>query len=95
MSLPKSASVVIIGGGVSGCAIAWNLAREGVKDIVVLEKDTLGHGSTGRCGAGVRMQWGAERNCQLALFSIEFFEQANEILEYERDIEFDQSGYLI
>ena len=95
MSLPKTASVVIVGGGVSGCAIAWNLAKEGVKDIVVLEKDTLSNGSTGRCGAGVRMQWGAKRNCQLALFSIEFFEKANEILEYERDIEFDQSGYLI
>lgn len=95
MSLPKTASVVIVGGGVSGCAIAWNLAKEGVRDVVVLEKDTLGNGSTGRCGAGVRMQWGAKRNCQLALFSIEFFEKANEILEYERDIEFDQSGYLI
>ena len=95
MSLEKTASIVIIGGGVSGCSIAWNLAKEGVRDIVVLEKDTLGNGSTGRCGAGVRMQWGAKRNCQLALFSIEFFEKANEILEYERDIEFDQSGYLI
>lgn len=95
MTFPESASVVIAGGGVSGTAIAWKLASRGVRDIVVLEKDTLGHGSTGRCGAGVRMQWGAKRNCQLARFSIEFFEKANEILEYERDIEFEQSGYLI
>ncbi len=95
MQLPSSASIVIIGGGVSGCSIAWHLARQGVKDIVLLEKDTLGHGSTGRCGAGVRMQWGAKRNCQLAQFSIGFFEEANEILDYSRDIEFEQSGYLI
>ncbi len=95
MSIPSSASVVIVGGGVSGCAIAWTLAQKGVKDIVVLEKDTLAHGSTGRCGAGVRMQWGAERNCQLAQFSIDFFERANDILGYERDIEFEQTGYLI
>ena len=95
MSLPTSASLVIVGGGVSGCAIAWNLAKKGVKDVVLLEKDTLGNGSTGRCGAGVRMQWGARRNCELARFSIEFFEKANQILDYERDIEFEQSGYLI
>ncbi|MDD3418831.1 MAG: FAD-binding oxidoreductase, partial [Eubacteriales bacterium] len=41
------------------------------------------------------MQWGAERNCQLAQFSIDFFERANDILGYERDIEFEQTGYLI
>lgn len=95
MSLPASASIVIIGGGVSGCSIAWHLARQGVKDIVLLEKDTLANGSTGRCGAGVRMQWGAKRNCQLAQFSIDFYEKANEILDYPRNIEFEQSGYLI
>ncbi|MGI6617119.1 MAG: NAD(P)/FAD-dependent oxidoreductase [Saccharofermentanales bacterium] len=95
MSLPKTASIVIIGGGISGCAIAWNLAHRGVKDIVLLEKETLANGSTGRCGAGIRMQWGAEMNCHLAQYSVRFFEKANETLEYERDIEFDQSGYLI
>lgn len=95
MSIPKSASIVVVGGGVSGCAIAWKLASRGIKDIVLLEKDTLGNGSTGRCGAGIRMQWGVKRNCQLAQFSIHFFEQANQILGYDRDIEFEQSGYLI
>lgn len=95
MSLPKTASIVIIGGGVSGCSIAWHLAREGVQDIVLLEKDTLTTGSTGRCGAGVRMQWGTRRNCELARFSISFFEKANQLLEYDGDIEFEQTGYLI
>ncbi len=95
MTLPTSASIVIVGGGISGCAIAWNLAHRGIKDIVVLEKDTLANGSTGRCGAGIRMQWGAEKNCQLAQYSVNFFENANEVLGYERDIEFEQSGYLI
>lgn len=91
----KTASVVIIGGGISGCAIAYNLAKKGVKDIVVIEREYLASGSTGRCGAGVRMQWGTEMNCQLAKYSIESFERANEELEYEYDIEFKQGGYLI
>ncbi len=95
MSNPKTANVVIVGGGISGVAIAWNLAKKGVKDIVVLEKKTVCSGATGRCGAGIRMQWGAEQNCLLAKMSVEFFENANEILEYDRDVEFDQGGYLI
>jgi len=91
----KTASVVIVGGGISGCAIAYTLAKKGVKDIVVIERDYLSSGATGRCGAGVRMQWGTEMNCKLAKYSIEFFERANEELEYEYDIEFKQGGYLI
>jgi len=91
----KTASVVIVGGGISGCAIAYTLAKKGVKDIVVIERDYLSSGATGRCGAGVRMQWGTEMNCRLAKYSIEFFERANEELEYEFDIEFKQGGYLI
>jgi sarcosine oxidase subunit beta len=91
----KTADIVIIGGGISGCAIAYNLARMGVKNIIVVEKKFLASGSTGRCGAGIRMQWGTERNCLLSKMSVEFYETANEELEYEYDIEFKQGGYLI
>lgn len=93
--MTKTASVVIIGGGISGCAIAYNLAKKGVKDVVVVERSYLTSGATGRCGAGIRTQWGTERNCKLAKFSVDFFENANEILGYKRDIEFKQGGYLI
>lgn len=91
----KTASVVIVGGGISGCAIAYNLAKKGVKDVIVIEKDYLCSGATGRCGAGIRMQWGTEMNCRLAKYSVEFFEHANETLEYDGDVEFKQGGYLI
>lgn len=91
----KTASIVIIGGGISGCCIAYNLAKRGVKDIILIEKEYLTSGSTGRCGAGIRMQWGTERNCLLSKMSTEFFETANEELQYEYNIEFKQKGYLI
>lgn len=93
--MKTSADIVIIGGGISGCSIAYNLAKKGVKNIVVLEKSYICSGSTGRCGAGVRMQWGTEMNCKIAKKSIEFYEHANEILEYDRDVDFKQSGYLL
>ena len=89
------ANIVIIGGGISGTAIAYNLAKKGVKDIVVFDDNYMTGGSTGRCGAGVRQQWGTLMNCQLAKKSIDFFENAQQELGYHRDIEFKQEGYLI
>lgn len=93
--LIRSADVVIIGGGISGCSIAYNLAKKGVENIVVIEKSYYTSGATGRCGAGVRQQWGTEMNCRLAKASIDFFEKANEELQYDGDIDFKQGGYLI
>jgi sarcosine oxidase subunit beta len=93
--MKSSAEVVIIGGGISGCATAYNLARMGCKDVVLIEKGHLASGSTGRCGAGVRSQWGLEMNCKIAKASCEILENLNEILEYDGDIEFKQGGYLL
>ncbi|MGS0973649.1 MAG: NAD(P)/FAD-dependent oxidoreductase [Candidatus Izemoplasmataceae bacterium] len=89
------ANVVIIGGGISGVAIAYNLAKKGMKDIVVFDDNYMTGGATGRCGAGVRQQWGTKGNCILAKMSVDFFERAQEELAYHRDIEFKQEGYLI
>lgn len=90
-----NAEIVIIGAGISGLSIAYNLAIKGVKDIVVVDKSHFLAGATARCGAGVRQQWATELNCILAKKSIEFFSHANETLNYHRDIEFKQGGYLI
>ncbi|NBG88743.1 NAD(P)/FAD-dependent oxidoreductase [Isachenkonia alkalipeptolytica] len=91
----SKAEIVIIGGGISGCAIAYNLAKKGMKNIVLLEKEYISSGATGRCGAGIRQQWATEMNCQVAKLSREFFETAEEKLGYDHDIEFKQKGYLI
>jgi sarcosine oxidase subunit beta len=89
------ANIVIIGGGISGVAIAYNLAKKGMKDIVVFDDNYMTGGATGRCGAGVRQQWGTKGNCIMAKMSIDFFERAQEELGYHRDVEFKQEGYLI
>lgn len=87
--------IIIIGAGVTGCSIAYNLAKKGLNDILVIDKAYLTAGATGRCGAGVRQQWATKANCIMAKHSIEFFEHAKETLNYEGDIEFKQEGYLI
>ena len=93
MSWKRTADVVVIGAGVQGCSIAYNLAKMGVKDIVVLEKGTICSGSTGRCGAGIRAQWGTEMNCRFGLAAVEKFEQLHE--ELGMDCGLNQSGYLM
>ncbi len=54
--MKKSADVVVIGGGANGCSIAYNLAKEKV-DVVVLEKNYIASGASGRCGAMIWAQW--------------------------------------
>jgi len=85
--------VVIIGGGVTGCGAAYNLAKKGVTDVVVLEKNYLCYGASGRCGGGIRQQFTTEANITLAMESVRIFEQLSE--ELDTDIEYDQGGYLI
>ncbi|HDQ92953.1 MAG TPA: FAD-binding oxidoreductase [Synergistetes bacterium] len=93
MTLKRTAAVVIVGGGIQGCSTAYNLAKLGVKDIVVIEKGTICSGSTGRCGAGIRAQWGTEMNCRFGLACVEKFEQLHE--ELGMDCGLNQSGYLM
>ena len=45
-NMPESAKVVIIGGGVAGCSVAYHLAKYGWKDVVLLERDQLTSGTT-------------------------------------------------
>lgn len=54
MTLPSTARTIVIGGGVIGCSIAYHLAREGRKDIVVLERSKLTSGTTWHAAGLVR-----------------------------------------
>jgi len=89
------ANILIIGAGISGVSVAYNLAKKGVQGIYVIDRGYFTNGSTGRCGAGVRQQWATKINCILSKKSMEFFETAKETLNYEHDLELKQEGYLI
>jgi sarcosine oxidase subunit beta len=90
--MKKKADVVVIGGGVNGCSVAYNLAKKGL-DVVLFEKNYLSSGATGACGAGIRQQWSTKENAHLAIQSVKIFEQLSK--ELGQDIEFRQGGYLI
>ncbi|MBK9519803.1 MAG: FAD-dependent oxidoreductase [Anaeromyxobacter sp.] len=68
--LPARADVVIIGGGVVGLALAYELARRGTTDVLVLEQAYLNFGASGRNGGGVRAQWSTPTLIDLARRSL-------------------------
>ena len=69
--MPAHAEVAILGAGVMGLAIAYNLAARGQKRIVVLDAHYLAWGASGRNGGGVRQQWSTEMNVRLMQESME------------------------
>lgn len=90
--LPPSASVVIIGGGVIGVSTAYHLAAAGVPDVVLLERNSLGSGSTCKAAGGVRAQFSDPVNIMLGARSLETF--ADFPARFGQEIDFHQVGYL-
>jgi sarcosine oxidase subunit beta len=92
MRLPRTADVVVVGAGVVGCSIAYHLARRGRRDVLVLERDTVGGGTTSKAAGGIRAQFGTETEVRLSLESIAVFERFAE--EFGVDIGYRKIGYL-
>src|SRR5579871_1685111 len=73
MALPTSANVVIIGGGVAGCSIAYHLTKIGITDVVLLERKQLTCGTTWHA-AGLVGQLRATRNLtELAKYTADLY----------------------
>lgn len=91
--VPKTAEVVIIGGGVMGASTAYHLALRGQKNILLLEKDEFfGQEATGRCAGGVRYQFSTEVNVRLSLQSLPMLDRFKD--EIGQDINLRKCGYL-
>lgn len=89
--------VLIIGGGVVGCSIAYNLTKRGCKNVLVVERNTLGSGSTSKAAGGIRQQFSSEANVKICMYAVDFFEHFHERLGIEPDeggVDFHQVGYL-
>ena len=71
--VPPTADAVIIGGGVMGCAIQYHMAQLGVSNTVLLERDVIASGSTGRSQAICRMHYSNPVTTELAWQSLQVF----------------------
>jgi sarcosine oxidase subunit beta len=90
--LPARVEVAIVGGGVMGLSIAYQLARRGLTDVLVLERGYLAEGASGRNGGGVRQQWSTELNIRLMQDSVELCRRF--AVDLGVNVWFRQGGYL-
>jgi sarcosine oxidase, subunit beta len=92
MRTETQAEIVIIGGGIMGLSIAYQLARRGKTNVVVVERTYLCGGASGRNGGGVRAQWSSEANIELMQESIRMCRDFAS--EMKINVWFRQGGYL-
>jgi sarcosine oxidase subunit beta len=91
-SQPKIADIVILGAGVIGASIAFQLTQRKAGRIVILDKDHVGRGGSGRSSALIRMHYSYPPEVQLALVSLHMFQHWREIVGEPGD--FRKTGFV-
>jgi len=86
--------VAVVGAGVVGISIAYNLACLGLERVLVLDRLGVGAGASGVQPGGVRQQWGTAAGCELARESYLFYRDAAAMLDSSLDLTFDECGYM-
>jgi sarcosine oxidase subunit beta len=61
--------VLVVGGGIIGLSIAYNLVKKGERDVVVIDRRYVGSGSTTRCASGFRVHFWSDENTRFAIES--------------------------
>src|SRR5580700_11115505 len=89
----ETADVVIVGGGIVGASIAWNLTEQECRNVLIIEREAhQGKGSTGKSMGGVRAQFATPVNIRMSLYSIPFFSKFDERMGSPSD--YRPQGYL-
>ncbi len=84
---------MIIGAGIVGSSIAYQLTKAGCKSVVLLEREShQGKGSTGKSMGGVRAQFSTDASIRMSLFSIPFFRDFEETIGHPSG--YRSQGYL-
>ncbi len=91
--MKKKYDVVIVGGGVQGLSLAYNLARGGLHKVAVLEKSYIGSGASGRNGEMIRSAFASEEWIRLFDKSLRIWETLSGELDF--NVMFTRCGYLV
>jgi sarcosine oxidase subunit beta len=78
--MPVTADILIVGGGVIGTSIAWQLARRQAGKVVLLEKSFLGAGSSGKSGAIIRQHYSNRLTAAMARQSLQVFQNFPDLI---------------
>jgi len=91
-AFPKTADIVIIGAGVMGASLAFHLSKRKAGQIVVIDKDHVGRGGSGRSSALIRMHYSYPPEVQLAVESLKIFQNWQKIVGTPGD--FRKTGFV-
>ena len=79
-TMTETTDILIIGGGVMGASIAYHLAKQGGRRILLLERQAIGNGTTGRSGAIVRQHYSNDFTIRMAKDSLAIFQHFDEMV---------------
>lgn len=91
--MKKTYDAVIIGAGVQGLSLAYNLARKGLKKIVVFDKSHIGSGASSRNGEMIRSAFGCEEWIRFFNTSLRLWETLSGELDF--NVMFTRCGYAV
>src|SRR2546427_13042540 len=95
VDVPRSADVVIIGGGVHGASLAYHLARKKAGRVVLIEKKFIASGPTGRSTALVQRFYAMDFFTRTASAAAEMFRHWKDVGRGDGDPGFQQGGMLV
>jgi sarcosine oxidase subunit beta len=90
--MSESADVIVVGAGVQGASLAFHLARRGTS-VLVLERESVAAGATGRSSGFVRMHYDLESDARLAWASFPYFRDWSDLVG-AGDCGFVRTGFL-
>src|SRR2546421_2863524 len=95
VDVPKTADIVIIGGGVHGASLAYHFARKKAGRVVLIEKKFIASGPTGRSTALVRQFYAMDFFTRTASAAAEMFRHWKDVVGGDGDPGFQQVGMLV
>jgi len=90
--MTTSTDVIVVGGGINGASIAFNLAKAGLR-VTLIEKDFIAAGPTGRSSAIIRQHYSHKVTAGMALRSLRIFQNFDDVVGGDPD--FHQTGFLL
>ena len=87
----KTSDVIIMGGGIMGCSMAYQIAQKGLK-VILLERGRVGEEASGRNGGGIRQQNRHHSELPLAMEAVKLWASMKE--ELDRDVGYRVNGNL-
>jgi sarcosine oxidase subunit beta len=90
--MTETADVIVVGAGVQGASLAFHLARRGAQ-VLVLERESVAAGATGRSSGFVRMHYDLESDARLAWASFPYFRAWQDVVG-AGDCGFVRTGFL-